>query len=123
MAEIHGLAGIIISTSFERYEAMERFYVELLGRTIRSRRSGFVNFELGVDTRLTVTLHDAVTGSSPDPARLMINLNVDDVDAWARRAAELGAHVIRHPDDESWGGRICTIADPDGNYIQFMRLP
>ncbi len=123
MAEIQGLAGIIISTSLDRYESMERFYVELLGHTMRSRRSGFVNFELGGDTRLTVTLHDGVTGSSGEPARIMINLNVDDVDAWARRAGELGALVIRLPEDESWGGRICTIADPDGNYLQFMQLP
>jgi predicted enzyme related to lactoylglutathione lyase len=48
---------------------------------------------------------------------------VADVDGTARMLDEMGARIIRPPEAEPWGGRICTAADPDGNYIQFLQLP
>lgn len=101
---------------------MAAFYTALLGDAVRSRRDGFVNFEWG-DLRLTVTLHDAIAGRSSEPERVMVNLLVDDALAAEQEARELGAPVVRPASDEAWGGTICTIRDPDGNYVQFMQLP
>ena len=101
---------------------MEQFYLGLLGDHVRSRRSGFVNFDLD-GARLTITVHDAVHGPAADPARIMVNLSVEDARLWFHRAVELSAPIVRHPEQESWGGVVCTFADPDGNYLQFMQLP
>jgi predicted enzyme related to lactoylglutathione lyase len=119
--DIRGVAGVMVSTSPARYAAMEVFYVQLFGPALRSRRDGFVNFDWG-GVRVTVTLHDGVDGTSVEPQRLMINLLVDDADAAEQRARDLGAPVVRPASAESWGGRICTVEDPDGNYLQFMQL-
>ncbi len=116
------LAGIIVSTSADRFAAMEAFYLSVMGAHLRSRRPGFVNFEFG-DVRLTVSVHDRVHGSAREPARLMVNLAVDDADATADELGALGVLVIRPPENETWGGRMCTVTDPDGNYLQFMTFP
>jgi uncharacterized glyoxalase superfamily protein PhnB len=122
MVEVNGLAGIIVSTSADRFAAMEAFYLSVMGAHLRSRRPGFVNFEFG-DVRLTVSVHDGVDGTAREPARLMVNLAVADVDATADELAGRGFLVIRPPENEIWGGRMCTVTDPDGNYVQFMALP
>lgn len=111
----------MVSTTRERFPAIEAFYLGLMGEAVRSRRPGFVNFDWS-GFRLTVTLHDAVAGRSEQPARIIVNLQVDDADAAEARARELGAPVIRTASDETWGGRVCTIEDPDGNYLQLMQL-
>lgn len=122
MTSVDGLAGVIISTSPDHFEAMESFYVAVFGGHLRSRRPGFVNFEWG-RSRLTVTLHSAVRGRSEDPARIIVNFECADPDRLAASLENAGHPIVRHPDDESWGGRVCTVEDPDGNYVQFMRLP
>jgi predicted enzyme related to lactoylglutathione lyase len=101
---------------------MKTFYLRLLGDALRSRRPGFVSFEWG-PMRLTITQHDLVDGRALEPARLMVNLLVDDAVAAERFARGLGAPVVRSTSPEPWGGLICTIEDPDGNYLQFMELP
>jgi uncharacterized glyoxalase superfamily protein PhnB len=122
MVEVNGLAGIIVSTSADRFADMETFYLSVMGAHVRSRRPGFVNFEFG-DVRLTISVHDGIHGAAREPARLMVNLAVTDVDAIADDLADRGVPVIRPPENESWGGRMCTVTDPDGNYVQFMTLP
>jgi uncharacterized glyoxalase superfamily protein PhnB len=122
MVEVIGLAGIIVSTSADRFAAMEAFYLSVAGAKVRSRRTGFVNFDFD-GVRLTLSVHDGVAGATAEPARMMVNLAVVDVDAIATDLAARGVPVVRRPEEESWGGRMCTVADPDGNYLQFMTIP
>ncbi len=51
----------------------------------------------------------ALGGNSQSPY-----LIVDDVDAVARRAKEGGAEILREPTDEPYGGRGCSLRDPEG---------
>lgn len=119
---ITGLAGVIVWTAPDRWAAMDRFYVDVLGLRPRTRRDGFVNFELGPQ-RLTVTTHDGVRGASTDPLRVMVNLEVDDIAAEHARLAGAGVTFTRAPEREPWGGIVATIADPDGNTLQLFQLP
>lgn len=119
---ITGVAGVLLSTASDRWAAMDQFYVEVLGLAPRTRRDGFVNFELG-DQRLTVTVHDGVRGASTEPWRVMLNLEVDDIGLEHARLAGLGVAFARSPEQEPWGGWIATLADPDGNTIQLFQLP
>lgn len=116
------LAGVLIHTSKPRFGALRAFYVEVLGLTPRSDRDGFVNFEFG-DQRLTISVHDGVAGDADEPNRIMVNFATTDIDAAYSRAIAAGAPPIRPPSAEPWGGRVATIADPDGNVVQFLELP
>jgi uncharacterized glyoxalase superfamily protein PhnB len=44
---------------------------------------------------------------------------VPDVDAWWRRATDVGARVLSPVADRDYGLRDFTIADPDGFGIRF----
>ena len=119
---ITGLAGVLVWTSPGRWAALDRFYVDTLGLTPRTRREGFVNFELG-GQRLTITTHASVRGSSADPLRLMVNLATDDIAADHARLTAAGVPFTRPPEREPWGGWVATLADPDGNTLQLFQLP
>ena len=118
---IDGLAGVLVFTSPERFPAMESFYVDVLELSPRSRRPGFVNFSWG-DQRLTIAVHSEVADRTTEPDRIMVNLRCRDLDGEYRRLVTLGVEVVRPPDSESWGGRICTLVDPDGNRVQLIQL-
>jgi predicted enzyme related to lactoylglutathione lyase len=119
-----GLAGVMLNTTNERWPAMRRFYVEVLGLSPRTDRDGFVSFQWGApphDCRLTVTVHSEVPGPTTDPARFLLNLGVDDIEPVARRITAAGGTFLRPPSQEPWGGYVATLADPDGNYVQLMQ--
>lgn len=121
-AAIGGVAGILIWTSEDRFPAMRDFYRETLGLTPRSVRPSFVNFEWG-GFRLTVSVHDEVSGANEDPLRIMLNLDVANIEAVHARLRAAGVAFSRPPEREPWGGVIATFQDPDGNTLQLMQLP
>ena len=119
---IRGLAGVLIWTEAERFPAMARFYRDQLGLTPRTSRPDFINFDWG-GVRLSVSVHDRVSGGSRDPFRIMVNLVVDDIAAAHARLASAGVSFSRAPEVEDWGGQVATFSDPDGNVVQLMQLP
>lgn len=119
---IGGLSGVLLWTDAERFLAMRDFYVDTLGLTPRSDRERFVNFDWG-DQRLTVSVHEDVSGPNEDPLRLMINLAVDNIHAVAARIEVNGVRFVRPPEQEPWGGWIATFHDPDGNTVQLLQTP
>ena len=71
---------------------------------------------------VTVGPHSEVTGTNPQPGRLIWNIETADVEREFARLVEAGATVIREPYTmgEEMPGFIATLADPDGNYFQLM---
>jgi predicted enzyme related to lactoylglutathione lyase len=116
------MAGVLVFTTAPRHPAMAAFYRDVLHLTPRRDRDGFVSFAWG-DVRLTIAVHERVTGGSRDPLRIMVNLAVDDVTAMHERLVGEGVDVVRPPQLERWGGTVCTVRDPDGNFIQLFELP
>jgi predicted enzyme related to lactoylglutathione lyase len=51
------------------------------------------------------------------PPAWSVYITVDDVDATARKVAELGGKVITGPQDVPEVGRFCMIQDPQGAFI------
>jgi predicted enzyme related to lactoylglutathione lyase len=117
---IEGLAGVLIWTEPERFEAMARFYRDRLGLTPRSSKPEFINFDWG-GIRLSVSIHDRIAGASRDPFRIMVNLAVDDIGAVHARLVKAGVVFTRPPEREDWGGQVATFLDPDGNVLQLMQ--
>jgi predicted enzyme related to lactoylglutathione lyase len=120
--DIQGMAGVLIWTERARFDAMARFYRDQLGLTPRSSKADFINFDWG-GVRLSVSVHDRVTGTSKDPFRIMINLAVDDVRAVHARLTSAGVVFVRPPETEEWGGQVASFLDPDGNLVQLFQLP
>ncbi|MFA7249905.1 MAG: VOC family protein [Dehalococcoidia bacterium] len=121
---ITGLAGVVVWTSHERFQAMRRFYLETIGLPVRSDRADFVSFQWGTpprDVRLTISVHARVQGAAGDPLRIMVNLGVDDIHAVAARLVASGVDFSRPPEEEPWGGWIATFHDPDGNVVQLLQ--
>ncbi len=119
---ITGLAGVLLWTEENRFPALAAFYTELLGLTPRSTRDDFINFDFG-DVRLSIGVHSQVQGPAIDPLRVMVNLVATDLDAMHMRLNDAGVPNLRPPELESWGGRVATYQDPDGNVIQLFEMP
>ena len=121
-SDIRGIAGVLIWTERDRFDSMARFYRDRLGLTPRSSKADFINFDWG-GVRLSVSVHDRVTGTSKDPFRIMINLAVDDVRAVHARLTSAGVVFVRTPETEDWGGQVASFLDPDGNLLQLFQMP
>ncbi len=119
---ITGLAGVIVWTEADRFEEMRRFYVETLLLRPHSDRARRVNFDWA-GVRLTLAVHDGVAGTSQDPLRVMVNLEVEDLESAHRYLIDAGVPCVRSPAEEPWGGRVATYLDPDGNVVQLLELP
>lgn len=119
---ITGLVGVLLWTEAARFPALVSFYTDTLGLKARSTRDDFVNFELG-EVRLSIGVHSLLSGVAGDPLRVMVNLAVDDLDGFHERLVAGGVPNLRPPEKESWGGRVATYQDPDGNVIQLFEMP
>jgi catechol 2,3-dioxygenase-like lactoylglutathione lyase family enzyme len=130
--QIGGLTGVLVWTTPERFQTVRDFYVDTLELTPRHDREHFVNFQWAApgpvegdprpdDLRLTISVHPQVDGPTREPLRIMINLLVDDIHAVAERLRAQGVAFTREPEQESWGGWIATMHDPDGNTVQLLQ--
>jgi uncharacterized protein len=61
-------------------------------------------------------------GEQLPPPHFMTYIGVDDVDEYARQAAELGGTIIREPMDIPNTGRFAMIADPTGAMFSIFKM-
>jgi len=82
---------------------------------------GYSGWQLGGGW-VTIGAHDQVTGTNPQPGRLIWNIETADVKGEFERLKDAGATVVREPYGmgETDEGLIATFADPDGNYFQLI---
>lgn len=108
-------------------DASVAFYRDVLGLEHRFTDAGYAEFATGgarfalYERRRAawLTAHEP----RPGPAGEAVFL-VDDVDAEARRLAELGVPVLSGPADRPWGHRTLHLADPDGFVVELaQRIP
>ncbi|WP_340538864.1 VOC family protein [Nocardioides sp. GXZ039] len=64
---------------------------------------------------------DDVSGANPGGARAILNVEVDDPTATAARLDGLGARWVSPLEDRD-GSCFGTLQDPDGNWLQILRL-
>lgn len=113
---------LTIMVGTDQPEAMARFYGETLGleRLARFRDPVFA----AAGGFIRILDHSGISGPTQEPARMQINLFVDDVGREFRRVTggdpSVGVH--RRPERESWGGEVATLLDPDGNFVQLLEL-
>ena len=104
-------------------DRMLTFYQRLLGavETTRYPAEGptfFVNLRVG-DSQFGL-VSEADTDLSA-PTRIVLSVEVDDVDALLERVVDAGGKVLGEPNDMPWGQRVAHIHDPDGNMVNLTR--
>jgi catechol 2,3-dioxygenase-like lactoylglutathione lyase family enzyme len=81
---------------------------------------GFLRFgEIGLLTES----RDDVAAKAAEPARMILNLHVDDAEATARHLGAMGVTWLAPLEyREQAGAWFGTVLDPDGNYVQIIGL-
>jgi predicted enzyme related to lactoylglutathione lyase len=110
---------ILVSRDLER---LAGFYRSLLGaaeieRVPAEGPTFFVNLRVG-DSDLGVVADGDAPGG---PQRMLLSIDVPDVDALLPRVAELGGQVQGPANDMPWGQRVAHVQDPDGNSVNLTQ--
>ena len=104
-------------------EAAKKFYSELLGWQYKtSDGAGMVYNEIVVNGQHVGGLYQMTAEYGDAPSHWGAYVAVDDVDASAKRAEELGAKICVPPTDIPNTGRFCMITDPTGASISLITL-
>lgn len=122
---IKGVDSVLISS--ENPKALADFYKNTVGLNQTDEfeygekgEAGFM-FKVG-RSGLTILPHDQVKGKNPNPARIMLNIEVDDEEAEVKRLKDAGVKVVADIYHVEGYGYIATFEDPDGNYFQFVQV-
>jgi predicted enzyme related to lactoylglutathione lyase len=111
---------IIVTHDIERLTA---FYVALLSatHTMRYPEEGdafYIGLEVG-NSELGLSSSPEV--GPGEPGRILLSIEVPDVDAVLPRVTELGGVAESGANDMPWGQRVAHVKDPDGNAINLTQ--
>lgn len=70
---------------------------------------------------LALGTHSEVKGRNGDPARHMVGLATDDIDADYRRLKSQGVEFVSEPEQFD-RVTVATFKDPEGNYLQLLQF-
>jgi predicted enzyme related to lactoylglutathione lyase len=83
---------------------------------------GEIAFKLGPAGPLFIVDHSEVAGPAREPARAILDLHLEGLDAEHARLKAAGVRFSREKGVEYWGGVISTFSDPDGNIVQLIEF-
>ncbi|RBY90120.1 extradiol dioxygenase [Blastococcus sp. TBT05-19] len=114
------VSAIVVTPDIERLRA---FYVGLLDAAEEERvpaEGPLFYLGLGIgDSRLGLVADADVTAGSP--GRVLLSIEVPDVDALLPRVRELGGSAPAPSNDMPWGQRVAHVSDPDGNALNLTQ--
>jgi predicted enzyme related to lactoylglutathione lyase len=104
-------------------ERMLTFYSGLVGATETQRFPAegpvfYVGLRIG-DSDLGLVSDEGVAGATA--GRMLLSIDVPDVDALLPRVEGLGGTVTGRPTDMPWGQRVLHLTDPDGNTVNLTQ--
>jgi predicted enzyme related to lactoylglutathione lyase len=111
---------IIVTNDLDRLLA---FYTGLLGahEVMRFPDDGpvfYVGLALG-DSELGLSSDASVVAG--EPGRMLLSIDVPDVDVLLQRVEPLGGSAPAPANDMPWGQRVAHIKDPDGNVVNLTQ--
>lgn len=111
---------IIVTSDLDRLLA---FYTGLLGarEILRFPDEGpvfYVGLAVG-ESELGLSSDASVVAG--EPGRMLLSIDVPDVDALLPRVEELGGTSTSGANDMPWGQRVAHIKDPDGNVVNLTQ--
>jgi uncharacterized glyoxalase superfamily protein PhnB len=87
--------------------------------------AGYCVFDVGgVDLVVEAVPADALADEQAWVGRFTgMSFAVTDLAATCARLAASGVRSTYEPELQAWGGRLATLADPDGNQFQLVQYP
>ena len=82
----------------------------------------FYELKIGKGPYITVMDHSEVKGTNKNPQRIIFNLEVDDIKKEVARLKKAKVKLVQGTYHVEGYGWICTFADVDGNYFQFVQV-
>jgi predicted enzyme related to lactoylglutathione lyase len=100
-------------------ERLAVFYTGLTGATESSRvpddgPTFYLGLRIGA-SELGIVADESVASAAP--GRVLLNIEVADVDAALARVEFLGGRAPSPATDMPWGQRVAHVRDPDGNAV------
>lgn len=109
----------------ENHEQLAKWYEQTLGFAVKSvttlPNDSCIDFEFNEGTYFSIGKHSQVHGNNRDPYRIMIGFQVESVSEAYKEIKDKNITWIAPPFEAPPGGYWCmTIADPEGNILQFF---
>ena len=102
---------------------LQKFYETLLGaEQVRRQPPDGPVFYVGLrhgESEFGIVNEEQADLSAP--SRVLLSIDVDDVDTLLSQVEAAGGTVLAPPNDMPWGQRVAHLADPDGNLINLTR--
>lgn len=99
----------------EKIEESRDFYVEHFGAKVVFDCGWYVDLQFGPETSTMQFMSPQEGGPPPcNPAGLVYNFEVEDVDAEHERLTAEGIETVMPLEDHPWGDRGFAILDPNG---------
>ncbi|SEE06788.1 Uncharacterized conserved protein PhnB, glyoxalase superfamily [Rhizobiales bacterium GAS188] len=105
---------------------LTRFYQEVTGMTpVGDER--YVEFHgaelaLAISSRQVIDLHSAGAATPQANRSMILDFEVEDVDAERLRLQAIVAEFVMEPKTQPWGNRSMLFRDPDGNLINMFAV-
>ncbi len=110
---------VLITADVDR---LVRFYTDLLDaeEAVRFPEDGALFY---VGLRIGTSILGITTDSAPPQGaqRILLSVDVDEVDPLLERVEGLGGRVLNPPNDMPWGQRVAHVQDPDGNTVNLAQ--
>jgi predicted enzyme related to lactoylglutathione lyase len=110
----------IVNVNSQRPERLIEFYGDVVGLEVNPE-FGPGAFMAGSSAfiALIIESHDALSGATKEPQRVLLNFMVADLAAERRRLEARGVAFVGESEEEGVG-IFATFTDPDGNYCQLF---
>lgn len=123
---IRGIESILVGS--ENAQELANFYKDTVGLELTNEmemgeEGKEQGFEFALEgCRLYIMDHSEVKGNSVQPQRVILNLEVDDIEKEVKRLDEAGVKKVQDIYHIEGYGLIATFEDSDGNYFQFVQI-
>ncbi len=123
---IRGIESILVGS--KNAQKLADFYEKKVGLKLTSEFEMGENNEKGFEfaikgrTGLYIMDHSKVKGENKNPAQIMINFEVDDIEKEVARLKRAKVKVKQDTYHLEGYGYIATFVDPDGNFFQFVQV-
>ncbi|MFQ6013492.1 MAG: VOC family protein [Thermoplasmata archaeon] len=113
----------VSSVSVSDFDRALAFYRDALGFPVQLEARNFGWMEVGPEEplcKIGLSLSEEPKGGV---TRTGIVLEVEDMDAFAKRLRAHNVKFTREPIEQPWGGVVADFLDPDGNEIEAVYHP
>lgn len=122
---IRGMESVLLFS--ENAKKLAEFYKDKVGLKItfeyvmEEKEEGF-EFKMKSGSSFNILDHSEVKGKNKNPQRIIINLEVDDIEKEVKRLKKNKVKLVQDIYHVEGYGYIATFMDLDGNYFQLVQV-